>query len=201
MSIDMTGHVVLRQGAVAVPAWWPRRPRSTLLAAMAAATTRQGFANVHVDDVIELARGSRRTFYKYFDNREACLLQAHQAVLADCLLAVDEGPQELAPALGRLMHYLAAWPTHAHLLLVGILAGGPTGVEHHEAATGVLARRLAACAAPGHQTGAVSAETLIQARFGALHWLVQQRVLAGEQRSLPRLTPALVELVAFDGSR
>ena len=92
---NLTRRTVLREGAVAFPAWWPARPRSAMLAGMATAATRHGYANVRVDDVIELARGSRRTFYAYFDGRECCLLEAHEMVLADCLRAVDEGPQEL----------------------------------------------------------------------------------------------------------
>jgi AcrR family transcriptional regulator len=198
---NLTRRTVLREGAVAFPAWWPSRPRSAMLAGMAAAATRQGYANVRVDDVIELARGSRRTFYAYFDGRESCLLEAHEMVLADCLRAVDEGPQELEVALARLMRYLAAWPAHAHLLLVEILAAGPAGVVQYEGAMDALARRLAACAIPGAKSGAVSPEALVQARFGALHRLVQQRVLAGEHQALPRLTPALVELVTLHSSQ
>jgi AcrR family transcriptional regulator len=198
---NLKRRTVLREGAVAFPAWWPARPRSAMLAGMATAATRHGYANVRVDDVIELARGSRRTFYAYFDGRESCLLEAHQTVLADCLLAVDEGPQDLSAALGRLMRYLAAWPAHAHLLLVEILAAGPAGIVQYEKAMDDLAGRLAACAIPGVKSSAVSADALVQARFGALHRLVQQRVLAGEHAALPRLTPALVELVTLNASR
>ncbi|HEV7493221.1 TetR/AcrR family transcriptional regulator [Baekduia sp.] len=197
---NLTRRTVLREGAVAFPAWWPARPRSAMLAGMASAATKHGYANVRVDDVIELARGSRRTFYAYFDGRESCLLEAHEMVLADCLRAVDEGPQELEAALGRLMRYLASWPAHAHLLLVEILAAGPTGVAAYETAMDTLARRLSACTIPGPKSSAVSADALAQARFGALHRLVQQRVLAGEHQALPRLTPALVELVTLRAS-
>jgi AcrR family transcriptional regulator len=197
---NLTRRTVLREGAVAFPAWWPARPRSAMLAAMATAATRHGYANVRVDDVIELARGSRRTFYAYFDGRETCLLEAHEMMLADCLRAVDEGPQDLEAALGRLMRYLASWPAHAHLLLVEILAAGPVGVARYEAAMDALANRLAACAIPGAKSAAVSDDAMTQARFGALHRLVQQRVLAGEHAALPRLTPALVELVTLHAS-
>jgi AcrR family transcriptional regulator len=194
---NLTRRTVLREGAVAFPAWWPARPRSAMLAAMATAASRHGYANVRVDDVIELARGSRRTFYAYFDGRETCLLEAHEMVLADCLRAVDEGSQDLEAALGRLMRYLASWPAHAHLLLVEILAAGPVGVAQYEAAMDILAQRLAACTAPGATSSAISDDALTQARFGALHRLVQQRVLAGEHAALPRLIPALVELVTL----
>jgi AcrR family transcriptional regulator len=194
---ELTRATVLRDGAVAFPAWWPERPRSALLAAMAAASAEHGFAQVRVDDVTALARGSRRTFYALFDDREDCLLAAHAAAAQDCLMAVDSAENRLQPAVRRLMTYLAAWPAHAHLLLVGILAAGPAGVARHEAAMDALAQRLAACACtPDPGGGALPAAVLDQARFGALHRVVQQRVAAGQQRTLPRLTPVLVQLVA-----
>ena len=194
---ELSRRTVLRDGAVGFPAWWPARPRSAMLAAMAAAVVEHGYAHVRVDDVTALARGSRRTFYTYFADREDCLLAAHEAALGDCLLAIDGAGGALQPALRRLMGYFAAWPTHAHLLLVEILAAGPAGVQRHEAAMEQLTRRLAACAAPASwpsPPSGLSAEILAQARFGALHRLVQQRVAAGQQRTLPRLTPVLVQL-------
>lgn len=195
---DPSRRTVLREGAVGFPAWWPAQPRSAMLAAMAAAVVEHGYAQVRVDDVTALARGSRRTFYTYFADREDCLLATHEAAVGDCLLALDSAGGAVQPALRRLMSYLAAWPAHAHLLLVEILAAGPAGVERHEAAMGQLTRRLAACAGPPScpsPAAGLSAETVAQARFGALHRLVQQRVATGQQRTLPRLTPVLVELV------
>jgi AcrR family transcriptional regulator len=198
---DLSHRTVLREGAVGFPAWWPARPRSAMLAAMTAAVLEHGYAQVRVDDVTALARGSRRTFYRYFDDREDCLLAAHEAALSDCLLAIDGAEHALQPALWRLMGYLAAWPAHAHLLLVGIVAAGPAGVERHETAMDQLARRLAACAtsasSPSPPSG-LPAEILAQARFGALHRLVQQRVAAGQQRTLPHLTPVLVQLAEVE---
>ena len=163
---------------------------------MAAAAAEHGFAQVRVDDVTLLARGSRRTFYTYFKDREDCLLAAHDAAVSDCLMAVDCAGGALQPAVLGLMTYLAAWPAHAHLLLVEILAAGPAGVRRHEAAMDALTQRLAACVAPRPAPG-LSAETLAQARFGAVHRLVQQRVARGQQRTLPRLTPVLVELAGL----
>jgi AcrR family transcriptional regulator len=162
---------------------------------MATAATEQGFAQVRVDDVTALARGSRRTFYACFDNRTDCLLAAHEAVVRDCLMAVDDAGGRLRPALRGLMAYLAAWPAHAHLLLVEILAVGPEGVQRHEVAMDALARRLVACVGSPCPKGALPAEVLAQARLGALHRLVQQRVAAGQQRTLPGLTPVLLQLV------
>jgi AcrR family transcriptional regulator len=198
LSVELTRGTVLREGAVAFPAWWPRRPRSALLAAMAAAAAEHGFAQVRVDDVTALARGSRRTFYACFDGREDCLLAAHDAAVRDCLRAVDGAQGSVRAALKNLMAYLAAWPTHAHLLLVEILAAGPVGVQRHEAAMDELARRLAACAEPPRPSGPLPAEVLAHARLGAVHRVVQQRVAAGQHRTLPRLTPLLLQLADLE---
>lgn len=193
---ELTDAVTLRPGAVAFPAWWPRSPRSTMLAGMAAASAADGYVNTRVESIIEQARGSRRTFYRYFDNREDCLVALHEAILDDCLRAITDGPQELESALRRLMTYFAAWPTHARVLLVEILAAGPAGAARHEAAIEQLSERLADCtpAPDGENDPALSPEQLTQAQFGALHMLVLQRVIRGQERSLPRLTPALVAL-------
>lgn len=193
--LALTAATTLRPGAVPFPAWWPHQPRSAMLVGMAAACATDGYANTRVDNVIEFARGSRRTFYRYFDNREDCLLALHDVVLADCLRAIDAGPPELAAALKRLMTYLGAWPAHARVLLVEILAAGPIGTARHAQAIAQLSERLAGCAPHPEDAGpALSSSQLTQAQFGALHMLVLQRVISGQEQSLPLLTPALVAL-------
>ena len=199
---NLTRRTVLREGAVAFPAWWPSRPRSAMLAGMATAATRQGYANVRVDDVIELARGSRRTFYAYFDGRESCLLEAHEMVLADCLRAVDEGPQELEAALARLMRYLAC---------VARTRPSAAGRDPRRRADGRRAVRGGdgrAGQPPGHlrdprvRSPARSATTRWSKRASArcTGWCSSACWPVSTQ-ALPRLTPALVELVTLHASR
>ena len=189
---DLTQSTVLQPGAVSIPSWWPHRSRSTLMVAMTVSTAEIGFANTYVEDVVKLARGSRRTFYANFDNREECLLAAHATVVDDAILATEApSPHE---AISRLMAYLSAWPAHAQLLLVDILAAGPAGLASHEAAMDRLGERLAICAPRGPRIRGVRGDALAQARFGALHRLVQQRVITGQYGALPRLTPVLTEL-------
>jgi AcrR family transcriptional regulator len=189
---DLTQRTVLRPGAVPIPTWWPRRSRSTLLEAMSINAAAEGFVHTRVEDVVELARASRRTFYAHFDNREQCLLAAHAAVVDDALLATQGADPGVA--LGRLMHYLAAWPSHAQLLFVDVLAAGPAGLARHEDAMMRLAKRLAHCTPRAARVRGARGEELAHARFGALHRLVQQRVMTGQYGTLPRLTPVLAEL-------
>lgn len=49
-------------------------PRDRLLIAMAEGVREQGFRGTSVADVVRRARTSRRTFYEYFADREACFL-------------------------------------------------------------------------------------------------------------------------------
>ncbi|HEY6759075.1 MAG TPA: TetR family transcriptional regulator [Baekduia sp.] len=188
---DLTQRQVINPGAVPFPAWWESRPRSAFMAAMATSVSQIGFAATRVEDVVELARASRRTFYKHFDKGEDCLFAVHAAILDDALVAIDSAESEEA-ALKGLMIYLAAWPAHAHVLLVAMPAAGPEGLRRHEAAQDELAERIARCfgrtssGAPG-----LSDDQLLQARFGAAQRLVQREVIAGKHRALPRLVPAL----------
>ena len=194
--VDLSQRVVLRPGAVPIPAWWPHRSRSTLLEAMALNAAEVGFVNSRVEDVVVRAHASRRTFYAHFENREQCLLAAHAAVVEDALIATD-GPDPKA-ALGRLMRYLSAWPAHAQLLVGEVLAVGPAGLARHEETMTRLAARLEDCAPRTSRARGARREELAHARFGALARLVQQRVMTGQHRTLPRLTPVLTELATRD---
>ncbi|HEY4095288.1 MAG TPA: TetR family transcriptional regulator [Baekduia sp.] len=189
---DLSQRVVLRPGAVPIPAWWPHRSRSALLEAMALNAAEVGFVNSRVEDVVVRAHASRRTFYAHFDNREQCLLAAHAAVADDAFMATaDPDPQV---ALGRLMRYLAAWPAHAQLLVGDVVAVGPAGQARHEETMERLAVRLAAWAPDAARARGARGDELAHARFGALARLVQRAVLTGQYRTLPRLTPVLTEL-------
>lgn len=55
-------------------------PRERLLEAMAESIREHGFRGTTVADVVRRARTSRRTFYEYFDDREACFLQLFDAM-------------------------------------------------------------------------------------------------------------------------
>ena len=96
------------------------------------------------------------------------------------------------------MRYLSAWPAHAQLVLVEILAVGPVGFARHEDLMNRLAARLADCAPSGRTRGS-RGQDLANARFGALHRIVQQRVVSGQHRTLPRLTPMLCDLATQEG--
>jgi AcrR family transcriptional regulator len=195
---ELTRRVILRPGAAAVPGPWPHTARSRLLAAMAQRAAISGFLDVTVDDVIIAARASRRTFYEQFANREDCLLATYDAVRGDARQLVTEAGPALEPALSALLRYFAAWPAHARVLCVDVLAAGPAGLARHEATMTLLAGELVRYRACGERSvaGPLRSDDVAHAVLGAVHRIVQRRLIDGRHASLPRLAPAICALLA-----
>lgn len=199
---ELTRPIVLRDGAAAVPSSWPPCARSRLLAAMAQAAAVSGFLDVTVDDVIVAARASRRTFYEHFANREQCLLATYDAVRDDALRIITEAGPAIEPSLTALLRYFAVWPAHARVLCIDILAAGPAGLARHEATMTCLAADLVGEGHPPEQAtpGKLRADDVAHAVLGAIHRIIQRRLIDGRHASLPRLAPAICTLLATEGS-
>lgn len=197
---ELTRPVVLRDGAAAVPSSWPACARSRLLAAMAQAAAVNGFLGVTVDDVIVAARASRRTFYEHFANREQCMLATYDAVRDDTLQIVAEAGPAIEPSLTALLRYFAAWPAHARVLCIDILAVGPAGLARHEATMGRLAAELVRYQDPLERSapGTLHSDDVAHAVLGAVHRIVQRRLIDGRHASLPRLAPAICALLTTE---
>lgn len=77
----------------------------------------KGFAHTTVQDLIDEVGISRATFYRYFSDREACLVALNDSVLR---WLEEEARQEIASAAG--------WPSQVRAVterLVGLVAGDP----------------------------------------------------------------------------
>ncbi|HEV7754135.1 MAG TPA: TetR/AcrR family transcriptional regulator [Baekduia sp.] len=197
---ELTRPVVLREGAAPVPISWPPCARSRLLAAMAQRAAISGFLDVTVDDVIVAARASRRTFYEHFANREECLLASYDAICDDAMQLVGEAEPGLQPALAALLRYFAQWPAHARVLCVDILAAGPAGLARHEATMAQLAAEIVRYQDPAERPapGMLRSDDVAHAVLGAVHRIVQRRLIDGRHASLPRLAPAICTLLAAE---
>jgi AcrR family transcriptional regulator len=167
---------------------------------MAQAAAVNGFLDVTVDDVIVTARASRRTFYEHFANREQCLLATYDAVRDDALRIVAETGPAIEPALTALLRYFAVWPAHARVLCIDILAAGPAGLARHEATMACLAAELVRSQDPLERPGPgkLRSDDVAHAVLGAIHRIVQRRLIDGRHASLPRLAPAICALLATE---
>jgi AcrR family transcriptional regulator len=171
---------------------------------MAAAAGERGYAETRVSDVLERSGISRRTFYRYFTNREDCFLAAYDAIVSDLERLLDGArfdgspwESDVAQGLGVVLEHFAAWPAHARVLLVEVLCAGPRGLKRHERTIARLAARLAACPSwlPGSCDG-LAREEIAQAALGAMLRVVQLRVLADETQALSGLAAVLAALLA-----
>jgi AcrR family transcriptional regulator len=88
-------------------------PRQRLIDALAASITDIGYSATTVAEIVRRARTSRRTFYEYFTDREACLV----ALLADTNhRAVDTISSAVDPALpweSQIRQAVQAWVANA----------------------------------------------------------------------------------------
>jgi AcrR family transcriptional regulator len=159
-----------------------------------------GFLEVTVDDVIVAARASRRTFYEHFSNREECMLAAYDAIREDTVRIVIEAGPALEPALTALLRYFAAWPAHARILCIDILAAGPPGLARHEETMALLASAVVRYRDPLDELppGPLRPDDVAHAVIGAVYGIVQRRLIDGRHASLPRLAPAICTLLAAE---
>lgn len=188
------------EGGPPFPASWPVTARSKLLAAMAAGVAQRGFARTSVDDVLDLAHASRRTFYVHFDNREDCLAAAHDAIRRNLLTALHAAGSDLDASLSGLLRYFAAWPTHAHVITTEIVALGPSGIAQHERLLDDLAQHLLLC--PGlvcSAAGRLTDDDVAHARVAAVFRLVQRRVVAQRPHLLADLGPDVARALRQTG--
>lgn len=95
-----------------------------MLAAVAVALERQGYAGTTVSQVLEGAGVSRRTFYEQFADKDDCLLVAYddaerrawaQVVAALAGESRGDWPQRVHTAVGAAMDFLVAEPATARL--------------------------------------------------------------------------------------
>jgi AcrR family transcriptional regulator len=182
----------------------PEAHRRRAVAAMADAVGEQGYTGTTVEDILSRAGMSRRTFYQLFRNREECFLATYDAALGKAMerLAVAHGGNgrrwtgQVEAALEALFEYLASEPGLARVWLVEAPSLGAAGIERHERTMRQLAERLAGLRPDGGEGGANGQATVeFEASIGAVHRVVQARLLAGRADELPELAPHMARVV------
>ena len=182
----------------------PEAHRRRAVAAMAEAVAEHGYAGTTVEDILSRARMSRRTFYQFFSNREECFLSAYDTALEGAMERLARAhngngrrwPGQVEVALAALFEYLASEPGLARVWLVEAPSLGPAGIERHERTMRQLAERLAGLHPDGDAAGANGhAAVRFEASVGAVHRVVQARLLAGRADELPELAPDMARVV------
>jgi len=173
--------------------------RGRIIDAMARAVSARGYANTAVADVIAEGGMSRRTFYKYFSNKEDCFLAAYdfavEHVAQDVVRAyLGSGPNwrtQMRCAFERFIGYVVAEPAFARLCLVEVLAGGPRALERRAAAVARFTAFIGGAAAnvPGRE---LAPPLLPEAIVGGVQSVISARLLQGRADELPDLVDDLI---------
>lgn len=88
-----------------------------LMLGLAAAIREKGLAQTQVTDIVRHARASRRTFYKHFEDKEACLVELMNS-LSDAFLAeVDRAIDREAPIATQIDQAIDTY--------LGLITGDP----------------------------------------------------------------------------
>ncbi len=177
--------------------------RSRLLAGAVDAIEEFGYAQTTVAQITSRARVSRRTFYEMFDNREACLAELIEQVLAmiedDLAHAGLDGlgwRERVRGGLWTIHAFFDREPALARVCVVHSQQGGPGVLARREEILGRLAgvldegRRESARAA---DCTPLTAEGLVGAALG----IVYARLVRGERRPLTELTGELMGMIVL----
>lgn len=76
--------------------------RTRLLEGMARALAEKSYGDVTIGDVVRHARVSKRTFYEYFADKEACFLATYGAIADELLRRVAEAAKDAEPGEDQL---------------------------------------------------------------------------------------------------
>jgi AcrR family transcriptional regulator len=177
-----------------------RSQRERLLEAMVRTSAAKGYEATTVADVIEYAGVSRETFDEMFADKEACFLEAYEAVF-DVLVAHvtaafeaaagEPWPEQIAAGLGALVELLAAEADIARMAMVEVTAAGDDARERYRAMFTRFTPFLEQGRSYSGQGEELPADT---ARFavGGATSMIFDEVRAGRGPELKRILPDLV---------
>lgn len=174
--------------------------RERLYGAMVAVSGEKGYAETTVSDLIRIAGVSRTTFYKYFEDKEACFLATLEALVegvvaitASRLRGEEAWQQRAGEGMETFMHLLVTQADAARLCVVEADAAGPQAravvdrsVKEFEAMAVSVFEQLP------EQRGMPPA--MVRAMIGAVRKIMQTRLHRRTEGELVEMVPALIEL-------
>jgi len=177
-----------------------RSERERVLEAMVRVAAAKGYEATTVADVVEYADVSLAAFEEMFESKEACFLEAYDAVF-DVLVAhvtaafeaaaEEPWPEQIAAGLGALVDLLSQEADIARMAMVEVTAAGDDARSRYRAALARFTPFLEQGRTYSGQGEALPADT---ARFavGGATSMIFDEVRAGRGPELKRILPDLV---------
>lgn len=184
--------------------------RDEIVEAMIRVAGDKGYLATSVADVIAEANVSRTTFYKHFEDKRACFLEAYdlavERILGSAEAACAGGHRwrdRVRGALEAVVNLFAAEPALARMAIVQVSAAGAEARRRHSAAIGRLGRLLDPDEAGRLRSGLELPPNTGLMAVGAVAGLILDELRAGRVADLPRILPDLefALLVPYLGPR
>jgi AcrR family transcriptional regulator len=180
-----------------------RTPRERLLEAVLVSSGEIGYEQVAVRHVIERAKTSRATFYKYFDDLEDCFAQAYGDAaewLYQRLTAAGKRMpswrEGVRAALAELLEFCVNRPAIAKALLVEVHAAGPRSLSQRR---DLMERLSHALDSARREISSRQAPPPVTSDFivGAIDTLLAAKLMDGDAARAPELLPGLLHFVVM----
>lgn len=171
--------------------------RQQILEAMVRVVGRKGYKGTSVADVITEANVSRTTFYKHFEDKHDCFLDAYDLaterilgeVIANCDAECD-WLERVRRGLGTIVDLFALDPELARTAIVEVAAAGADARQKHwDAIT-----RFTEFLGDGEQLAGDRElpDNIALMAAGAVSGLIFDELLTGRAERLPKLLPDLL---------
>ena len=172
--------------------------RGRILQSMIEAVAERGYRETRVADVVKGAGVARKTFYDYFDDKEACFLAAYDQVTAQLYDATAEAfdaqpdapwADRISAGMAALLEELASWPAGARFVIVEVLGAGPKALVRRDAAV----RQFAELVETGRRESSIEPPGMTSvAIVGGVFELINSEILHGATARLPSRLPDIV---------
>jgi AcrR family transcriptional regulator len=184
--------------------------RGRLVAATADVVAERGYAGTTVAAIAASAGVSTKTFYEFFENKEAAFLGAYETIdlVIERMIAAAAGdPADpppgdpratIARAVGSYLETLASEPAFTRMLVIEALGAGPRVLERRQVAFERIAAMIEAplrAAASEGELPMVDRRMLI-GMLGAINELCVQHIVSADPRTLPEIGPDVERLTA-----
>jgi AcrR family transcriptional regulator len=174
-----------------------------MLEAMLVASGEMGYEQVAVRHVIERAKTSRATFYKYFEDRDDCFAHAY-ADATDWLYRRMIGSAKrqstwregLRAAMAELLEFCANQPAIAKAVFVEVHAAGDRPLTQRRELMERLSRVLDSAR---REISSRQAPPPVTSDFivGAIDTLVSAKLMDGDASRAPEMLPGLLHFVVM----
>jgi AcrR family transcriptional regulator len=178
-----------------------------LICAVADAVAARGYAATSVADIITLAGVSRKTFYEYFDGKEACFLASYDTgaaaifnAMVDAADGLDGWREILDAVLSTWLEFLQADLAFARAYMIEFWAAGDEArkrwKQRRDRTAGLL--KVLHGMAREEDPGIVPvSDTLIAAVVGGINRVVISHILGGSHDPLTSLKPEMLRFITM----